>query len=338
MMTMKTANRFLLGFGVLFALGTTAIFVLCVVYFSQTPESFIVTEGQVEGDQVSRLIASDSPIQFRHLSKSQTYADFDTEQLSVDAAELIDVKTGDVLLAKNPDTPHALASLSKLVSVLYLFNRGFHKDQAADVTPRTIRQNIDAYHIPVSPMAPISKIDVQKAERFSAADLLQATLIASANNAAFALVESQGLSPTEFQSGIRQYLAREGYQYTTIQDPSGLGPANVSTADEYAHLAMQAFNYADIRSTTTKTAADIQSVSTGDQFHLRTTDRLLDSAPQEVLGGKTGYLDEAQYTFVVLTRHTSGRELLLVMLGADSSDQRFTESSRIIRWANNSYK
>jgi len=337
-MTTKTTNNFVLAIGIVFALGATSIFVLCMVLFSAEPESFIITNGVVEGEVTTKEFTKDSAVQFRHLQKTQAYYDFDVDLLSVDAAELVDAKTGDVLLKKNAFTQHSLASLSKLVTTLFLFERGFIYSAESQVTPQTIDQGIRAYDIPISLSSPISKITVTKPEMFLAQDLLSATLIASANNAAFALVGSQGLTEPAFQQAIESYLKEKGFNATTLLDPAGLHPGDVSTADEYAQLALRAFSYADIRATTTTPSADMSSKSSSTRIHVHTTDRLLDSRSQEILGGKTGYLDEAQYNFVVLTRHASGRELLLVMLGADSSDQRFIESNQIIDWANQSLK
>lgn len=337
-MTTKTTNNSILAIGVIFALGATGIFVSCMVLFASEPESFIVSNGVVEGAVTTQGFTQGSAVQFRHLQKSQTYYQLDVDSLSVDALELVDAKTGDVFLQKNSHAQHPLASLSKLVTTLFLFERGFASDSDAQVTPLTIEQGVHGYDIPISLSSPISKITVAKPETFLAKDLLTATLVASANNAAFALVQSQGLDEQAFQREVALYLEQNGFRTTTLIDPAGLHPGNISTADEYARLALRAFSYADIRTTTRTPAADISSQSSSTRIHVRTTDRLLDSRSQEILGGKTGYLDEAQYNFVVLTRHASGRELVLVMLGADSSDERFIESNQIIDWANQAFK
>lgn len=336
---MKTTNNILLIVGVLFTIGSTAIFVLCMVLFAQNSQSFVVTQGGiVEGESVSFEESQFDVTSFRHLYKSQSFTQFNIETLSADSLIFIDVKTGDVLLSKNEESVHSIASLSKLVTALFLFEHGFDSQAQAQVGPETISSFIEAYDIPISANARISKINVEKSETFIAQDLLRATLIASANNAAFALVQSQGMSPNEFQSGIESYIAEQHAEHTVIKDPTGLHPQNVSTASEFAQLSLLAFKYPDIRKITTTASGDISSLSSLTRVKLQTTDRLLDSNAQEILAGKTGYLDEAQYTFVALVRHTSGRELLLVMFGADSSSQRFEESKKIIEWADVSYK
>lgn len=336
---MKTTNNILLIVGALFAVGSTAIFILCMVLFSQNSQSFVVThEGVVEGESIFFEESTSDVATFRHLYKSQTFEPFDVDTLSADSLIFIDVKTGEILLSKNEDSTHSIASLSKLVTALFLFEHGFDSEAQTQVGPETISSFIDAYDIPISANARVSKINVEKMETFNAQDLLRATLIASANNATFALVQSQGMSPEVFLRDIESYITEQHADKTVIKDPTGLHPQNVSTASEFAQLSLLAFKYPDIRKITTTASVDISSLSSPVRLKLQTTDRLLDSNAQEILAGKTGYLDEAQYTFVALVRHESGRELLLVMFGADSSSQRFDESKKVIGWANESYR
>jgi D-alanyl-D-alanine carboxypeptidase len=340
MKTMKTTtNNFLLVVGTLFVIGSTAIFVLCMVLFFQNSQSYVVTnEGVVEGESVTAVFNQSDVVAFRHLYKSQMYQLFDKETLSADSVVLMDVKTGDILISKNENDVHPIASLSKLVTALFLFEKGFNPEAKGEVDLETINTYLKSYNIPLSAKARVSKITVEKPESFSATDLLHATLISSANNATFALVQSQGIEPDMFQKDIAAYLVEHNFVQTVIKDPTGLNPENVSTALEFGKLSLAAFNYADIRNITTMASAEIASTSSSTTLKVQTTDRLLDAHSQEILAGKTGYLDEAQYTFVALVRHESGRELLLVMFGADSSSQRFDESKRIIEWANQSYQ
>ena len=64
---------------------------------------------------------------------------------------------------------------------------------------------------------------------------------------------------------------------------------------------------------------------------VRNTNRLLDT-PVEVLGGKTGFINEAGYCLATLIRVAEERVVSVVVLGARSSAGRFTETRRLVTW------
>ncbi|MBP7992550.1 MAG: hypothetical protein KAZ30_02740, partial [Candidatus Magasanikbacteria bacterium] len=52
----------------------------------------------------------------------------------------------------------------------------------------------------------------------------------------------------------------------------------------------------------------------------------------ELVGGKTGYIPESGYNFAAETVSSTHR-VVVVVLGADSIDARFTEARRAAEWA-----
>ena len=73
--------------------------------------------------------------------------------------------------------------------------------------------------------------------------------------------------------------------------------------------------------------------TTGKHKRMKSTDKLLGRADLEVLSAKTGYTDTALHCFSAVVRTASGRTLALTTLGAERSRYRWSDVSRLIRWA-----
>ena len=84
-----------------------------------------------------------------------------------------------------------------------------------------------------------------------------------------------------------------------------------------------------------------QDVTTaeGEVRHLTHTNRLLtdESNGLYVLGGKTGYLIEAQWNLALKVKDRHNRPVIAVTLGSDAQDWVFSETKRAVAWVWNSY-
>ena len=57
-----------------------------------------------------------------------------------------------------------------------------------------------------------------------------------------------------------------------------------------------------------------------------------------VLGGKTGYLDEAKWNFVVKVRDSRNKPILVVILGADTKARSFRDAEVAAKWVWDNYR
>lgn len=314
-------------------IGAAAVFCAMPLLFSGNSPS--VVRGVVEGATVSET-QGETLVPFRSLIRTQQFRPFDPAIISADSVVVLDTKTGDVLLEKNADTPHTLASLTKLITAAMLYDRGFTKADGS-VSPTTISDAKTAYKIPIPPEDPVSKLPLTSTEIFSSEELLRAMLIASANDAAFALVASQGFTPDQFVEEMNKYLASQRAVNTVLYDPSGLHYRNTSTAREFATLVAHAFSFLDIRAITQQSHGELDGNTTGTVYTIRSTNELLENT-DAILGGKTGYLDASGYTLALLTQHTSGRELVVVLFGATSKSARVDDALTILSWLSSAYE
>lgn len=93
-------------------------------------------------------------------------------------------------------------------------------------------------------------------------DLMRVTLVASANNYADALTGWAFGSPAAFEIAVTAWLSSHGLHHTTIVEPTGINPRNVSTATdlvEIGKLALANPVVASIVSTESMTLAGVGS-------------------------------------------------------------------------------
>ncbi len=128
--------------------------------------------------------------------------------------------------------------------------------------------------------------------------LIELTLLPSANNFAIAYAEWVFGSNAEFVAAARQWLDRHGLTHTKIVEPSGLDKHNVSTVPELLRLAAIAMQNPAVAEVAAMQRADIPGIG-----EIENTNALLKSG--DAIGLKTGALDAN--TFNLLAVETYGR-------------------------------
>jgi len=143
---------------------------------------------------------------------------------SAAAAILIDAHDDAVLLERDADERLSIASTTKLMTALLALERARPRERF--VAPR-----YDA--LPVE-----SKIDLVAGERMTVADLLEALLLESANDAAVTIAEGVSGSRDAFVADMNARAAELGLEDTSYANPIGLDDRlNYSTARDLASLA-----------------------------------------------------------------------------------------------------
>lgn len=227
---------------------------------------------------------------------------------------IVATKEGEVEYAKNTDKQFPIASLSKLMTALVFLdhNPGWK-------TVMTIKKLDDAEP---------AKIDFRVGEKIFVKDLFYSMLVGSKNNAAKALARSTGISRHEFIEEMNKKAYELGMAHTTFTDPTGLDPKNLSSAFDQYILIKTALSKTEIANATTTRRYRFRTLNTKRNFTVTTTNRLLYSF-DDIIGGKTGYLDEAGYNLALGVQNKQ-EGLFLVLFGAPDSATRFTVAEKII--------
>src|SRR5439155_11307996 len=185
-----------------------------------------------------------------------------------------DARTGEVLAASHAHEHLAIASLTKMMTVLLALQR----HQLSDV-------------VTVDPRAAVvgeSTIDVRAGERLSVRDLIKGALIQSANDAAAALALSMAPDFASFARLMNAKAAALGLRDTHFVRPDGLDvPDHYSSAADMTKLAPVLVETRFVRETVDEETAMIAGALT-----LHTWDDLL-AMFRPTIGVKTGHTSQA---------------------------------------------
>jgi D-alanyl-D-alanine carboxypeptidase (penicillin-binding protein 5/6) len=227
--------------------------------------------------------------------------------------------TGEMLAARAPDRRVAIASITKLMTVLVALE---HARLADEVT-------VDGRATAVGE----SSIPLLAGERLRVSDLVEAALIQSANNAADALALHVAGSFESFAALMNAKARKLGLDHTHFVRPDGLDtPGHVSSAHDVAVLAQVAMHRRVVRDLVRLRSAPIES----GQFTVHTWNDLLGVVPG-VVGVKTGHTNDAGWCEVVAVRR-NGFTVYAVILGSPTRARRNDDLQRLLAWGVSQYR
>lgn len=245
---------------------------------------------------------------------------------------LLDVKTGEILYAKNAYKKMYPASTTKLMTaILTLENCNLN-----DIV--TVSHNA-IFSIPVG----YSHANLMENEQLTVEQLLNVLLIPSANDAAIALAEHISGSVENFSAMMNNKAKELGCINTNFVNPNGIHEKNhYSCAYDLALIGKYAMKFPDILR-----IAKVGQYTLPKTNKYNKTDRIFnltnalmssgDSNYYEYATGlKTGYTDTAG-SCIVATAKKDDRDLLVVILGSDSVDGRYNDCKKLFNYGFEQY-
>ena len=231
------------------------------------------------------------------------------KKLSARSAIIIDAQTGQEIYSHNPDMPRQPASTIKVITGLiamdYLKNNSL---------------------VPVSSWAasmPRSKIYLKKNKSYYATDLINAVLLASANDASVALAEKIAGSESGFAKMMTRKANELGATKTICKTASGLtAKGQQTTARDLATIFRKAMQHQEF-------ANRIKRLKTKTSYGktLRSHNKAMWQISGS-LGGKTGYTWAAKQTYVGKFSR-NGEEILVALIG---SRNMWKDVSRLVEY------
>ncbi len=273
---------------------------------------------------IVRQIIGGRNVYLRNISRSLPPVPIPSYRLppavTAEAGVVVDVASGAVLWEKNSNTPRPIASLTKLMTAIVVANARPDFSEPVEIIVEDNTPHITNW------------LNVDAGEQVTRGDLLAASLMDSMNNAARALARSIGIPADQFVAQMNSTATELGMRSTTFTDVTGLDPGNVSTASDLTLLVSRAFTFSRIRDAVLRRSYVLSTVNTHRSIRIGTTNKLLGSPEFTFIGAKTGYLDEAGYTYaadVTQNKH----ELIVVLLGASTDQNRFQDARKLVDWA-----
>lgn len=237
--------------------------------------------------------------------------------LGAKAYVLVDVLSGQTLVAQNADAPREPASLTKLMTAYLVFvalrNKQLMPSQMVTVSQKAWR-------------AEGSRMFIDPKKAVSVDELLRGEIVESGNDAAIALAEAVAGSEEAFVASMNREAARLGMKNTKFDNSTGLPmPQQTSTAADLARVATALIRdfpeYYPLFSLREYRYNNITQPN---------RNRLLWSEPF-VDGMKTGFTEAAGYCLIASAKR-GPRRLVSVVLGAASDAARATESEKLLNY------
>lgn len=239
--------------------------------------------------------------------------------LRAESAVVLDRRTGNVLWGKNVDERRPVASLTKLMTALVVIESPLAMNDSITVT--------------VEDVTGAGHSRVRTGNRVTIDDLFHCSLISSDNAATRTLARATGLSKEKFVARMNQRARELGMERTHYTETTGLDAGNISTARDQA-LVLDAAQSDPMLGALLRTES--HSFRCGKRTEtLNNTNRLLRSRT-DIACGKTGFTRPAGYCLATQSGDVSNPSLTTVVLGAPSNSSRFSESAKLIDWANKS--
>ena len=263
---------------------------------------------QVEAASAAAIVNSDS-----FVDKTADETNFD---VPAKAALLMDESTGQILYAKNADQQLPIASITKVMTMLLVF------------------EALDSGKIKLQDTVPISshafsmggsQIWLEPGEIFTVDELLKAVAVSSANDAAVALAEFVGGSESVFCDMMNTRAQELGMVSTHFVNACGLdAEGHLSTAYDVAVMSRELMKHKKVFEYTTIWMDYLRNGET----QLVNTNKMLHSYTGTT-GLKTGTTSGAGVC-ITATATRQNMSLIAVVLGSNSGDERFAAAKKLL--------
>jgi D-alanyl-D-alanine carboxypeptidase/D-alanyl-D-alanine endopeptidase (penicillin-binding protein 7) len=230
---------------------------------------------------------------------------------------VVEDDTGKVLLEKNASQVVPIASLTKLMTAMVVLDA--HQDMNEPIEIE--KSDVDTLKHSTS-RVPVGATIPRR-------DVLQLALMSSDNRAAASLARTYPGGPEAFKAAVKRKIAALGMTQTVIEEPTGLSPANRSTAADLVKMASAASRYTEITRITTD-AKDLININ-GRQVEYHNTNRLVGAKGWDIGLSKTGYTQEAGRCLIMRVK-AAGKNATLVLLNAGASSARILDALNIRRY------
>lgn len=236
----------------------------------------------------------------------------DAPDVSARSAVVVDARTGITLFEKDPTIRHLPASTAKLMTAIVALEK---------CEPEKLTR------IGYVEKAP-TVMGLETGDVVSVRTLLYGLLMASGNDAAFALSYSCAAATKEFVKEMNQKAKELEMHHTNFTNPAGFdSPDEFTTARDLAKLAKVAIAsplLAKIVATEQTVVTDESNLKT---YYLTNVNKLLGEV-EGLEGVKTGQTEGSLEVLVTQTTR-GGNTIIAVVLG---SVDRFLDSKQLIEW------
>ncbi len=247
--------------------------------------------------------------------------------ISAKSAILVDFNTGKVLYSKNENEPLAMASMTKVMSMLLIMEKiddgSLKYDDIVEISTES------------SSMGG-SQIFLNPGDKYKVIDLLKGVAMASANDAVVALAEKTYGSKEHFIESMNKKAESLGLKNTHFVNVHGLDEeGHYSSAYDMSVMARELLKHEKILDFT-RVYEEYLTKPDGSQIWLVNTNKLV-RFYDGVDGLKTGFTQNAGYCLTATGKKNNLR-LISVVMGEESIEKRSSDTVKLLNYGFNTFK
>lgn len=247
--------------------------------------------------------------------------------ISAKSAILVDFNTGKVLYSKNENEPLAMASMTKVMSMLLVMEKiddgSLKYDDIVEISTES------------SSMGG-SQIFLNPGDKYKVIDLLKGVAMASANDAVVALAEKTYGSKEHFIEAMNKKAESLGLKNTHFVNVHGLDEeGHYSSAYDMSVMARELLKHEKILDFT-RVYEEYLTKPDGSQIWLVNTNKLV-RFYDGVDGLKTGFTQNAGYCLTATGKKNNLR-LISVVMGEESIEKRSSDTVKLLNYGFNTFK
>lgn len=240
-----------------------------------------------------------------------------------EAGIVMEVSTGAVLFEKNMHGVYYPASITKIMTAL-LAVENCQMNEVVTVPPEAVYMEDKGTHI---------ALDV--GEQLTVEQCLYAVMLASANDAAYALAVHVGGTLDGFVEMMNEKARELGCQDTVFTNPHGLpDESHVTSAYDMALITKAALEYEAFRTVSAASYYEIPSMPwQKDLICMYNHHKMISKSDyhnSEVFAGKTGYTIVSGHTLVTCAQR-DGMEIICVVM-KDVKDQLYVDTENLLAY------
>lgn len=248
-------------------------------------------------------------------------------EISAKSAILVDFNTGKVLYSKNENEPLAMASMTKVMSMLLIMEKiddgSLKYDDIVEISTES------------SSMGG-SQIFLNPGDKYKVIDLLKGVAMASANDAVVALAEKTYGSKEHFIEAMNKKAESLGLKNTHFVNVHGLDEeGHYSSAYDMSVMARELLKHEKILDFT-RVYEEYLTKPDGSQIWLVNTNKLV-RFYDGVDGLKTGFTQNAGYCLTATGKKNNLR-LISVVMGEESIEKRSSDTVKLLNYGFSTFK
>ena len=242
---------------------------------------------------------------------------------------VMEVSTGTILYEKNMHDIHYPASITKIMTVL-LAIENCEMDEIVTVPPEAVYMEDKGSHIALD-----------AGEQLTVEQCLYAIMLASANDAAYALAEHVGGTYENFIRMMNEEAKELGCENTNFTNPHGLPDENHVTSAYDMALITKAALQCDMFQTVSGTSyyEILPTEHQKDLICMYNHHKMIGKTEfqnEEVFAGKNGYTDDAGHTLVTCAKRDDMAVICVVM--QDQGEHIYQDTLELLNYGLDCFK